>query len=320
MKNRSRPRRASPWTPAPTPRPARSTMPATKAGRPAARAHQPRCRAEQHRHHRDPAEGDQRHEPVVDPEQQRDRDDGQQLAHRPAARRNPPSRPSSSPPSRRIGTSVPNAVVVRAIATGGRAPPPSAASTPTTPTASTAVIAQEGGTTSRTLATVLISTGRAGRSAPAGTGPRLTNVRTPGGARRSPWRGSGRGGTAAGPARRSAPSAATCPRTIVWSPPSYSRHSAQSIQAHTPSSTGAPDGPGRQGTPAYLSVPDRANWSLRRCWSSASTLMQNRPLARIRGHVDDVRAGLKLTSGGSSDSERERLAGEAERARPGPSP
>jgi hypothetical protein len=31
--------------------------------------------------------------------------------------------------------------------------------------------------------------------------------------------------------------------------------------------------------------------------------MQNRPPARIRGHVVDVRAGLKLTSGGSSDSE-----------------
>ena len=37
-------------------------------------------------------------------------------------------------------------------------------------------------------------------------------------------------------------------------------------------------------------------------WSSASTFTQNVPASRIRRQVVDVRAGAKLTSGGSSDS------------------
>lgn len=49
----------------------------------------------------------------------------------------------------------------------------------------------------------------------------------------------------------------TRPTTIVWSPPSYSFHSTQSIHAHTPVSTGAPDGAARHFTPANLSTPDR---------------------------------------------------------------
>ena len=50
-------------------------------------------------------------------------------------------------------------------------------------------------------------------------------------------------------------------------------------------------------------MPGCANCSLSWAWSWASTLMQNRPSSRMRGHVVDVRAGLKLMSGGSSDSD-----------------
>ena len=32
-------------------------------------------------------------------------------------------------------------------------------------------------------------------------------------------------------------------------------------------------------------------------------MTQNAPTARIRGHVEEVRAGARLTSGGSSDSD-----------------
>src|SRR6478672_2603765 len=90
---------------------------------------------------------------------------------------------------------------------------------------------------------------------------------------------------------------------MVWSPPSYSAHSAQSIHALTPSSTGAPDGPAVHATPANLSTPDRANTALTSSCSAASTLTQNAPTARIRGHVVEVRAGARLTSGGSSDND-----------------
>jgi hypothetical protein len=38
-------------------------------------------------------------------------------------------------------------------------------------------------------------------------------------------------------------------------------------------------------------------------WSSASTLTPKRPMALIAGQVVEVRAGEKLTSGGSSDSD-----------------
>src|SRR6185312_7290978 len=91
----------------------------------------------------------------------------------------------------------------------------------------------------------------------------------------------------------------------VWSPPSCSAQSVQSIHALTPSSTGAPDGAAHQRTPANLSTaaPERAKPALRSRWSAARTLTQNLPTSRIRGQVDDERAGAKLTSGGSSDSE-----------------
>src|SRR5881409_388316 len=66
---------------------------------------------------------------------------------------------------------------------------------------------------------------------------------------------------------------------------------------------GAPDGLGVHDTSAHRSMPSRANDSLNSCWSCASTFTQNRPTSRMCGQVDDVRAGLKLTSGGSSDSD-----------------
>src|SRR6478672_8762459 len=75
---------------------------------------------------------------------------------------------------------------------------------------------------------------------------------------------------------------------MVWSPPSYSAHNAQSIHALTPSSTGAPDGPAVHATPANLSTPDRANTALTSSCSAASTLTQNAPTARIRGDDDDA--------------------------------
>src|ERR1700760_4265006 len=90
---------------------------------------------------------------------------------------------------------------------------------------------------------------------------------------------------------------------MVWSPPSYSAHSSQSIHALTPSSTGAPHGPGSHATPANLSTPERAKAALTSSWPAARTLTQNVPAALIRGHVVDVRAGAKLTSGGSRESE-----------------
>src|SRR6476619_7279616 len=90
---------------------------------------------------------------------------------------------------------------------------------------------------------------------------------------------------------------------MVWSPPSYSAHSSQSTHALTPSSTGSPEGAGVHPTPANLSTPDRAKATLTSSCSAASTFTQNAPTARIRGHVVEVRAGARLTSGGSSDSD-----------------
>src|SRR3954466_3656922 len=88
-----------------------------------------------------------------------------------------------------------------------------------------------------------------------------------------------------------------------WAPPSCSSCNAQHTHAHTPSRIGAPHRPGRHRTPPNLSTPDRANPALWCSWSAARMFTQNVPASRIRGHVDDVRDGAKLTSGGSSDSD-----------------
>src|SRR3954470_22621180 len=90
---------------------------------------------------------------------------------------------------------------------------------------------------------------------------------------------------------------------MLWSPPSYSAHSSPSIQATTSSRTGEPCALGDQRTPANLSTPDRAKFRETASWPSDSTFTQNRPIDRSAGHVCDVRAGAKATSGGSSDNE-----------------
>lgn len=56
-------------------------------------------------------------------------------------------------------------------------------------------------------------------------------------------------------------------------------------------------------TPANLSVPEWAIWVLSRWCPSASTLTQKLPTLRILGQLVEVRAGLKSTNGGSSESE-----------------
>src|SRR3954471_4576655 len=101
----------------------------------------------------------------------------------------------------------------------------------------------------------------------------------------------------------SAPRSSTRAATSVWSPPSYSAHSSQSIQATTSSRTGEPCRLRLHGTPANLSTPERAKLCDSCVCSSASRLTQNRPISRSRGQVVEVRAGAKTTSGGSSDRE-----------------
>ena len=56
-------------------------------------------------------------------------------------------------------------------------------------------------------------------------------------------------------------------------------------------------------TPSNLSAPERAKFCDTSICPSASTLTQNRPMARSSGQVRDVRPGANTTSGGSSDSE-----------------
>ena len=77
--------------------------------------------------------GDQRGEPAVDAEEDRDRQDGEELADRARREEVASERPSSRPCSRRMGSTVPSAVVVRARATGTKACTyPTAARRPTT--------------------------------------------------------------------------------------------------------------------------------------------------------------------------------------------
>ncbi len=82
---------------------------------------------------------------------------------------------------------------------------------------------------------------------------------------------------------------------------------AQSIQASAPARRGAPvAGAGVQSSPANLSTPPApltAKLRQRASWSAARTLTQNAPARAIRGQEAELRATLKLTSGGSSDSE-----------------
>src|SRR6476661_2423739 len=89
---------------------------------------------------------------------------------------------------------------------------------------------------------------------------------------------------------------------MVWSPPSYSACRSQSIQASALSSTGLPSGEDACSTPANLSAPERANCPARCRCSAGRMLLVNEPAFRSTGQVVDVRDGLNVTSGGSSDS------------------
>src|SRR5882757_7362635 len=90
---------------------------------------------------------------------------------------------------------------------------------------------------------------------------------------------------------------------MVWSPLLCSASNAHSIQAAVPRRIGEPLGDNPNSTPLNLSLRDRANFVLSCCWCAASTLMQNRPVALIRGQVEDVLETQSRTSGGSSDNE-----------------
>src|ERR1700750_2644251 len=88
-----------------------------------------------------------------------------------------------------------------------------------------------------------------------------------------------------------------------WPPASTSCSSEQSIQASVPSRTGAPDGDGRQGTPANLSAPGVAEGRQRAPGLAVSTLTQTAPAAAMRGQLTEVFAGRMAISGGSSDTD-----------------
>src|ERR1700741_1093858 len=88
-----------------------------------------------------------------------------------------------------------------------------------------------------------------------------------------------------------------------WSPASIDRSCSQSIQASAPSRMGAPEGAGRHGTPANLSLPETANLRQRSCWLAARMLMQKLLAAAIFGQLVDVLAGSTATSCGSSETD-----------------
>ncbi len=78
----------------------------------------------------------------------------------------------------------------------------------------------------------------------------------------------------------------------------------QSIQAGTESSSGEPvAGASPYATPANLSAPLTANPRHSAPWSAPRTFTQNAPARAMRGQVVDVRATMKVTSGGFSESE-----------------
>ena len=108
------------------------------------------------------------------------------------------------------------------------------------------------------------------------------------------------------PSRR--PRASTRATTIVWSPPSCSASSVQSSQPIAASRIGRPDGAGWCAVPSKRSTSRAAK---RREISSDSwsrMFSTSRPAGRIRGQVDDDRAGQNATSGGSSDTEMNELS------------
>lgn len=78
----------------------------------------------------------------------------------------------------------------------------------------------------------------------------------------------------------------------------------QSTQAGTEASSGDPvAGAARYVTPANLSAPLTANPRHNALCSAPRMLTQNAPARAMRGQVVDVRATMKVTSGGSRESE-----------------
>src|SRR5580693_1933066 len=74
-----------------------------------------------------------------------------------------------------------------------------------------------------------------------------------------------------------------------------------STTASDPVSTGDPVTPGDQPTPSNLSPPDTANVRHNASWCSSRMFTQNAPAWRIRGQLVELRAGARITMGGSSD-------------------
>src|SRR5688572_30044640 len=66
---------------------------------------------------------------------------------------------------------------------------------------------------------------------------------------------------------------------------------------------GAPDGPGRQRTPANRSGPFDDSARHTSSCSAPRTLMQNRPAAATLGQVVELLAGRNATRGGLSDTD-----------------
>jgi hypothetical protein len=99
------------------------------------------------------------------------------------------------------------------------------------------------------------------------------------------------------------PSACTRATTMVWSPPSCSASIVQSIQPMASESTGAPLGAVHVSTPSKRSMFRAAKARESFSCGAPRMLIARRPAGRIRGQVDDDRAGQNATSGGSSETE-----------------
>src|SRR4051794_41964293 len=87
---------------------------------------------------------------------------------------------------------------------------------------------------------------------------------------------------------------------MVWSPPSCSCSTTQSIQARQPSRMGEPLDDSCHVTPPNLSPPLTAKPRESSSWSSERMLAQKRPVSRMRGHEVEVLAGAKKTYGGGN--------------------
>src|SRR5689334_18357274 len=90
---------------------------------------------------------------------------------------------------------------------------------------------------------------------------------------------------------------------MMWSPPSYSAQMRQLMNATTPPRMGAPYREGRQGTPANLSVPERAKAFDSPSCASDSMLTQKVSAWRTFSQLAEERDGANVTMGGSSDRE-----------------